>query len=770
MKSKTIIVLSVILIIVLAVSLFFLVRSNYRKGNLALYQQVIEKMKQGGKTHTILPDLGHLQARPFLQSQLHSQSYALAAYINFRRSDYYQADRSFSKIKFTGKLFDIRDYIYYWWGKSLWHLYRQTGKTTYLERAKSNFSKVVNSQLSPLKKKAMFDYIQSCYYSNDHSFYDAVPDTLLHEIAQQRKGDLPEFLYIMAEANQKQGNIAKSTAYLVRLWKEYPYSDWGKKAGELMENMGKSSLIEYPQLSAGELLDIYDLQYQRNRTKASMMYIKDHLKKLEEKVSNRQIQYKINLLYGKIYYILGPWSRANYYLSRAFRSIYPEIKVEAAYYLMRRAKNLYYFNTLKNIVRAINSTRYMQSEYFEKTVYLSGFSFMRRKRYKDAIPIYKVVLRKKREDNYYYDFALWRLQWCYYHLKQYRQAVEILKKLRENSNWEEYALYWTAYIYQKNNQIDEARTLYRQLLTDYGYTYYGILADQTLRKDFQEKVGFEKNLKKFVPYKVGLIEHEKRNNRYQILKDNGLYEFAAIELEEYLREKNISRENDEEYWKPYGAELSKLYFYSSQYIKTGLYIYWVYKEFVLKGGKNIPQWFWDMYYPVFYKELIDRYVQVYGGNRDFLYAFIRQESYYEPFAVSPAGAIGVMQIMPDTGRQIFKQVGADLGLKDYYVQLLYQPEVNIPMGIYHLKFNLYDRLKKYISEKGLYNADKESIITPLMIAGYNAGLSRAYRWVKETPFDNQQELIDQVDIPETRRYVKLVLKHLFLYKKYQKSK
>ena len=770
MKNKPIVLLAVILILILSVSLFFLIRGNFQKGNLEMYRQAIEKMKQGGKTHTLLPDLDHLLSRPFLQPAIRSHSYLLAAYINYRRNNHRQADQLFRKIKFEGTLFDIRDYIYYWWGKTQWQLYKQTGEATWLKQAGSNFNKVVTSDLSPMKKEALFRYIKSCYHSNDTSFDETLPKNLIDQVGQLSKSDLPEFLYILGESYLRQGNIDNCLDHFVRLWKEYPYSDWAKKAEGQLETMGKSSLIDYPQLPAGELLDIYDLKFKWDKSKVSQEYLKDRLGRLQKIVpkANRQLTDRFDLLYGKIYYYSGPWKKANDHLSRAFRSGYPEIKVEAAYYLMRHAMNYYHFSTLKRIVNGINSRKYMESEYFEKTAYLAGFPFMRKKRYREAISLYRVVLRKESEDKFYYNHALWRLQWCYFHLKEYKKAREVLEKLRETEEWQEYALYWTAYIYQKEKKMDEARALYRQLLLDSGYTYYGILADRTLQKDFKVKVDFEKNLQDFVPYQVGLIEDKNRSNRYQILTDNGLYEFAALELKTYLNEKKISSETDDEYWKPYGSTLAKLYFYSSQYILCGLYIYRVYKEFVLRGGKNIPQWFWDMYYPLFYKDLIDKYSRLYEVNRDFLYAFIRQESYYEPFAVSPAGAIGVMQIMPNTGRGIFNQIGSQLGLTEYSVQLLYQPEVNIPMGIYHLKYNLFDKIKKYIREKGIYKADNENIINPLLIAGYNAGLRRAYRWVKETTFDNQQELIDQIDIAETRRYVKLVLKHIYLYRKHHK--
>lgn len=767
MKNRLIIIATSLLIIFLGVTLFLISKNLFQKGNLKKHEHIVKKMQQGGEIHTLLPDIASLLERPFLQEDIGNFAYILKGYINYRKANYKEAHQAFSHVKFVAQIPDIRDYIYYWWGNTLRELYQETSETKYLKQAKECFKKVTYTKSSPMKVNALFDYIRSSYYADDYSFYDALPENFDEAVKGLRASAIPEFLFLMAEANWLKGNKEKSTKYFVRLWKTYPYLTWREKAEQKLEQMGKSDAIRYPFISAGELLDIYELLYEKNKSNDALTFIEKRLENLKGKVRGL-LAARVNLLYGKIYYRLGSKKKSRYYLNKAFASRHTEVKVQAAYYRMLHAKNSYYFSTLKRIVASINSTRLMESKYFEETAYLAGFDFMRKRRYREAIPIYKVVLRKVRENNSRYDQALWRLHWCYYHLRQYQNALYILEKLRAFNEWEEYALYWMAYLYQKMENMNAAKTLYRELLTTSGFTYYGIMAADMLKRYFDTEIDFSKNLREFIPLKVGRIEDPTRRNRYNLLKKNGLYEFAAIELKTYLKEANITREADEENWRPYGSELAKLYYYSSQYINAGIHLYQTYKEYVLKGGKNIPQWFWNIYYPLFYKEIIDKYADRYGISKNFLYAFIRQESFYEPYAKSSAGAIGVMQIMPGTGKNIFKDIASSLGLKEYSPQLLYQPEINIPMGIFHLRNNVYDKIENYIQKKRIKIPveNKVQIIKALTIAGYNAGLGRAYRWVRETPFDNQQELIDQIDIPETRRYVKLVFKHLSLYTRY----
>lgn len=767
MKNKWITLLAVLLVVVILAALFFIVKSNAEGNNLELYKQITEKMKEGGKIHTLMPDIEHLLGQSFMQTDIGNYTNILGAYINFRKNDFQNADRFFQNVKFEGNVYDIQDYVYYWWGQTLWKWYKKTGETRHLEKAAVCFKQVAENPASPMNRSALLEFIKSKYYSGDYSFYNSLPEKFVEEISAIRKSALPEMLYILADANNKKGKKQKAQDYLLRLWKTYPYSKWADKAELLLEEMGKTESIRYPALSAGELLDVYHLTHSKNRGKNQLKQLSHRLDTLKTKIGNI-LKHRVNLLYGKIYYNLGQRPKSIRFLSQSLNSRDTDTRLESAYYLIRHARNWYQFSRLKSIVRSIDQPRYRKSEYFDKAAYAAGFAFMRKKRYREAIPIYKTVLKKGIENNEYYDHALWRLQWCYYHLGDTQNAIKVLDKLQKIKEWEEYAIYWTAYIRHKKGEQETARALYKYLLNNSGFTYYGILAWETLKKDFGVEIDFEKDKKDFVEMKVGMIEDEQRNTRYKTLKENGLFEFAAAELKAYLKEKGISRYETETYWRPYGAELAKLYFYTSKYINAGLRLYWVYKDEILKGARNIPREFWDIYYPVFYKNTIDKYAGIYGVNRKFLYAFIRQESFYEPFVVSYAGAIGVMQIMPGTGKQIAKDIASDLGIRSYSTKLLYNPEINIPMGIYHLKKHLYEKIENHVHKKKITNAYGKDILQALMIAGYNAGIGRSYRWVKETRFQNQQELIDQFDIPETRRYVKLVFKHLFLYDRYKK--
>jgi len=115
----------------------------------------------------------------------------------------------------------------------------------------------------------------------------------------------------------------------------------------------------------------------------------------------------------------------------------------------------------------------------------------------------------------------------------------------------------------------------------------------------------------------------------------------------------------------------------------------------------------DAIYPLKYKDEIKKYSQQFGLNPNFVAAVIYTESHFNPNATSPVGARGLMQIMPQTGAGIAKELG-----EKYNVSKLYDPETNIRYGC------------KYLS--GLIGKYSWSQSLPLI--AYNGGVSLADRY------------------------------------------
>ena len=125
-------------------------------------------------------------------------------------------------------------------------------------------------------------------------------------------------------------------------------------------------------------------------------------------------------------------------------------------------------------------------------------------------------------------------------------------------------------------------------------------------------------------------------------------------------------------------------------------------------------------------------------------ALIRQESSFMPAATSPAGARGLMQLMPSVGRQV--ATGLKFPLWD--VALLHQADVNVQLGTRHLASLLQS-----------YGGDEA-----LTLAAYNAGRSRVTRWLTKRGTADREVFIERIPYVETRDYVRIILRNKELYR------
>jgi soluble lytic murein transglycosylase len=142
-----------------------------------------------------------------------------------------------------------------------------------------------------------------------------------------------------------------------------------------------------------------------------------------------------------------------------------------------------------------------------------------------------------------------------------------------------------------------------------------------------------------------------------------------------------------------------------------------------------PSWFQRAQYPLEYDQAIRAYARERGLDPALVAAMIYVESRFDANVTSHAGAIGLMQILPDTGRFIARSTGGD----DFVVADLRDPDLNVRYGTWLLTY-LLDR----------YDGD---VATAL--AAYHAGPANVDAWREEG---------SGVRFPETRHYVDEVLR------------
>ena len=150
-----------------------------------------------------------------------------------------------------------------------------------------------------------------------------------------------------------------------------------------------------------------------------------------------------------------------------------------------------------------------------------------------------------------------------------------------------------------------------------------------------------------------------------------------------------------------------------------------------------------MAFPLPYREPLERYTQQHDVDIYLMAGLIRQESEFDPQAVSVAKARGLAQIEPSTGRDLARRLKLT-----YSLPKLFQPDFNLQLGTYYVSM-----LTKQLGGN-----------TEAVLASYNAGMSRAKTWLTWNEYKEPAEFIETVPITQTREYIQAVLRNAATYR------
>ncbi len=151
----------------------------------------------------------------------------------------------------------------------------------------------------------------------------------------------------------------------------------------------------------------------------------------------------------------------------------------------------------------------------------------------------------------------------------------------------------------------------------------------------------------------------------------------------------------------------------------------------------------ELRFPILFDDLFDKYAKKRKIDRSWIYGLARAESAFIEDVKSPAGALGLMQVMPKTGAMTAKRIG----LKGFKTSKLTQAKTNIPIGTAYMK-QMFDKFDGNIV---------------LATAAYNAGPHRVNKWLPKQGCEEPDVWIEQIPFNETRKYVRRVLYFANIY-------
>jgi soluble lytic murein transglycosylase len=322
----------------------------------------------------------------------------------------------------------------------------------------------------------------------------------------------------------------------------------------------------------------------------------------------------------------------------------------------------------------------------------------------------------------------WEIAWESYQAGDMKTAAEYFKPLTGIENFREKALYWYGHALSAAGNSPAAQGASATLLAEFPFGFYAQLYRKEVKLGTDDITFPAGALGDLLPLPAGF-------DRVKALITLGLYDEARKELA-ITKKKSGARNGSIK-------GLARLYLEMEDY--NGAYN-------LLRNER--PRRFekdtiyeWGISYPLVYRDQVAKLAAMHNVPESLVYAIIRAESSFLPTALSPVGAVGLMQLMPSTAATIANGSKGKLAADS-----LTNPSTNIRFGIQHLR----DLLT-------LYKGD-----LVLAIAAYNAGSGNVNRWRKSLAGLSSDEFVESIPYPETREYVKKVLSSTEIYSRMYK--
>ena len=159
---------------------------------------------------------------------------------------------------------------------------------------------------------------------------------------------------------------------------------------------------------------------------------------------------------------------------------------------------------------------------------------------------------------------------------------------------------------------------------------------------------------------------------------------------------------------------------------------------------QVPMVYWKLLFPQPYWADLAANAKKNDLDPDLVASLIRQESEFNPTAVSRANACGLMQLLPSLGKSLARKQN----IKHFRTASLFETSVNLALGTVNLN-NVLDR----------FNGQPE-----YALAAYNAGDVPVRKWMDAGPYKDIQEFVESIPYSETRNYVQAVLRNQQMYR------
>jgi len=544
----------------------------------------------------------------------------------------------------------------------------------------------------------------------------------------------PPLLYERAHAYQTAHQLPRAAKDYQTVFYKFPLADEAKPAGsalsQLMHALGKEYVypgVELQEQRAQAFYDAHKWKEARAEFEKLLTMLKDPANPARQRAQLRVAECRVQLKGSpSLIAALKPLdlevdAERLYALSQAYRSD----KKEAEMFLA--------LNTL--------AQNYPVSKWTEEGLMAAGnYHWVELDRTK-AVINYQRVLDTFPNGKYAFNCE-WRIAWLAYLNRQPDaddRLTTFLLKYPVSANSVD-ALYWLGRNAERGGNLAYARSYYSKAVKRFPQTYFGNAAAARLAKlgpgeenpaELLEKIPPPPSLRPFdEPVPVAAVD---RWARAQALRAIAFDASAEQELKNAYFATSSPR---------FLLEAAQAAFDQGHYGTGMAYARIIVPNFESRKISDLPIAAWKALYPFPYEAALRREAAKNDFDPMFAAGLIRQESTFQADAVSHANAIGLMQVLPKTGKLLAKQ------LKVHYTKnKLFEPDYNIELGMLYIA--------SLVRQTGALE---------YAAAAYNAGEDRIAAWKAERNYDEIPELVESIPFTETREYVQVVLRNTEVYR------
>jgi len=384
-----------------------------------------------------------------------------------------------------------------------------------------------------------------------------------------------------------------------------------------------------------------------------------------------------------------------------------------------------------------------KSRWLEEALYSGGNMYLLKHDSSRAAERYS-QLAQSFPTSTYAPSAHWRWAWMNYRMRRFPEAARLMEEQVQSypaGIEAPAALYWRARIFEdEEGKRPEAYALYRVLSDSYCNFYYADLARKRIQVLGQQPASDEVSpvlaavRKPTTPsLEEALPDDDPHLSKARLLANAALNEYIGPEIAASPTATSWGDLGQAEIYASYGEHSRAM-----QSMKhSGI-------SFFTQPLARVPQAYWHLLFPQpYWSDLVEQSERN-GLDRYLVASLIRQESEFNPNAVSHANAYGLMQLLPSVGKSLAKQQG----IKPFDAGRLLDPRINLQLGTANLRqvLNRYGGQVEYA------------------LAAYNAGDTPVRQWMASGDYKDIPEFVESIPYTETREYVQAILRNRELYR------